>query len=96
MSVLCSRCVHCQSAEPSEGSHHGLLAEVVARGLFRGVRFFFAEIKQRRLLCGMFAQFSHLVDVAGSSLLLFPLIPALCLVPLSLLPGVFLLALCEC
>ena len=60
------------------------------------VHVFCAEIEERRLLCGMFAQFGHLVDSACNSLLLFSLISALRFVPLSLLPRVFLLALCEC
>ena len=74
-----------------------LLVEVVTLGgLLSIVLVSRAEIEERRLLCGMFAQFSHLVDSASNSLLLFSLIPALCFVPLSLLPCVFLLALCKC
>ena len=65
-------------------------------GLLCGVCILSAEIEERRLLCSMFAQFSHLVDAAGNSLLLFPLTPALRFVPLSLLACVFLLALCKC
>jgi hypothetical protein len=74
-----------------------LLADVVIMGgRLRGVLVCCAEIEERRLLCGMFAQFSHLVDAAGNSLLLFSLIPALRFVPLSLLARVFLLALGKC
>ena len=53
-----------------------------------------ALIDKRCLLGRMFAQFSHLVDAAGNSLFLFSLIPAFCFIPLSLLPRLFLLALC--
>jgi hypothetical protein len=55
-----------------------------------------SDIEECRLLCCMPAQFGHLVDVAGNSVLPFPLTPALRFIPLSLLPCVFLLALCEC
>ena len=76
---------------------HDLLADVVILGgRLRGILVSCAEIEERRLLCSVFAQFSHFVDAAGNNLLLFPLTPALCFVPLSLLPRVFLLALCEC
>jgi hypothetical protein len=44
----------------------------------------------------MFAQFGHLICAAFHRLILLSLIPALCLVPLSLLPCVFLLAFCKC
>jgi hypothetical protein len=74
-----------------------LLVDVVTvRGLLRFVVISCAEIEECRLLCGMFAQFGHLVDSACNSLLLFALTSALCFVPLSLLPRVFLLALCKC
>jgi hypothetical protein len=74
-----------------------LLVDVVTVGGLLGIVFVFcAEIEERRLLCGMFAQFSHLVDSACNRPLLFSLISALCFVSLSLLPRVFLLALCEC
>jgi hypothetical protein len=74
-----------------------LLADVVILGgRLRGVLVSCAEIEERRLLCGMFAQFGHLVGAAWNGVFLFALIPALCFVSLSLLPCVFLLALCEC
>jgi hypothetical protein len=44
----------------------------------------------------MFAQFGHLVGAGWNGVFLFALIPALGFVSLSLLPCVFLLALCEC
>ena len=95
MSILYSRFLRCQ--DRTLGScNHELLADVVTRGLFRGVRFFFAEIEECRLLCGVFTQFGHLVDSACNRLHLSSLILALCFVSLSLLPRVFLLALCEC
>ena len=76
---------------------HELLADVVTGGrLLRGVRILYAEIEKRGLLSGMFAQFCHLVDAAGNSLLLFALIPPLCFVPLSLLAGLFLLPFGKC
>lgn len=55
-----------------------------------------ANIEERRLLCGVFAQFRHLVHRTCNRLLLFSPIFALRFVSLSLLPRVFLLALCEC
>ncbi|HKF04863.1 MAG TPA: hypothetical protein VKB49_21255 [Candidatus Sulfotelmatobacter sp.] len=74
-----------------------LLVDVaILVGRIRGVLVSCAEIEERRLLCGMLVQFSHLVDAACNRLLLFSLIPALCFVPLSLLPCMFLLALCKC
>jgi hypothetical protein len=74
-----------------------LLADVaILGGRLRGVLVSCAEIEERGLLCGMLAQFSHLVDAACNRLLLFSLIPALCFVPLSLLARVFLLALGKC
>ena len=85
-------------ADPSSGlAAHDLLADVVIPGgRLRGVLVSCAEIEERRLFCGMLAQFSHLVDAACNRLLLFPLTPALCFIPLSLLTCVFLLALCKC
>src|SRR5215813_2783595 len=65
-------------------------------GLLHSVRLLCADIEKCCLLCSMFTQLSHLVHAAGNSFLLFSLIPALCFVPLSLLPCVFLLALCKC
>jgi len=44
----------------------------------------------------MFSQFGHLVYAALDRLILLSLTPALCLVPLSLLPRLFLLALGKC
>ena len=74
-----------------------LLADVAILGRrLRGVLVSCAEIEERRLLCGMLAQFSHLVDSACNSFFLFSLIPTLCFVPLSLLARVFLLALGKC
>jgi hypothetical protein len=74
-----------------------LLVDVVTVGGLLGIVFVFrAEVEERRLLCGMFAQFGHLVDCACNSLLLFSLISALRFVSLSLLPRMFLLTLCEC
>lgn len=59
-----------------------------------GIAFVFcAEIEERRLLCGMFAQFSHLIDSACNCPFLFSLISALRLISLPLLPRVFLLPL---
>ena len=75
-----------QDIRPHEPAEPKLLVEVVTLGGLGIVLVFRAEIEERRLLCGMFAQFSHLVDYAGNSLLLFSLTPALCFVPLSLLP----------
>ena len=43
----------------------------------------------------MLAQFLHFVDNAAFWLLVFALYPALCLIPLFLLPGLFLLALSK-
>jgi hypothetical protein len=68
---------------------------VTGGGLLRSVRILCAKIEKRCLLRSVFAQFGHLVHAACNSLLLFSLIPALCFVPLSLLPCVFLLALCK-
>ena len=84
--------------KPSQARKLQLFVDVVVAwgGLLRAVRFLRAEIEERGLLCGMFAQFSHLVDSACNRLPLFSPISALCFVPLSLLPRVFLLALCEC
>jgi hypothetical protein len=74
-----------------------LLVEVVTVCGLLGIVFVScAEIEKRCLLCGMFAQFSRLVDAACNRLLLLSLISALRFVPLSLLPRVFLLAFCEC
>jgi hypothetical protein len=74
-----------------------LLVDVVTVvGLLGIVLVFCTEIEECRLLCGMFAQFGHLVGSACNRLLLFSLISALRFVSLSLLPRVFLLALCEC
>ena len=82
---------------PSCLAAHDLLADVVILGgRLRGVLVSCAEIEERRLLCGMFTQFGHLVDSACNSFFLFSLIPTLCFVPLSLLARVFLLALCKC
>jgi hypothetical protein len=72
------------------------LVDVVTGGLLYRVRLLWAEIEKCGLLSSMFAQFGHLVHAARNSLLLFSLIPALCFLALSLLPCVFLLALCEC
>lgn len=86
-----------QDIRPQELAKLELLVDVVAVGGLLGIVFVSgAEIEERRLLRGMFAQFGHLVDSAGNRLLLFSLIPALHFVSLSLLPRVFLLALCEC
>ena len=51
--------------------------------------------EKRCLLCSMLAEYIHLVDAACNNILLFALIPALCLVLLSLLPRLFLLTLGE-
>ena len=64
--------------------------------VLHSLRIVCSDIEERLLLCGMLAQFSHLIDTACNTLLLFSLIPALCFVPLSLLPCVFFLALCKC
>ena len=69
---------------------------VTLRGPLLSVLVICAKIEERRLFCGMFPQFGHLVDSARKRLLLFSLSPALCFVSLSLLPCVFLLALCKC
>jgi hypothetical protein len=58
-------------------------------------RFLPVNVEERRLCCCMFAQLGHLIDTALGRLLLFSLIPAFGLVPLSLLPCVFLLAFCK-
>jgi len=74
-----------------------LLADmVILRRRRRGVLVSSAEIEERRLLCGMFTQFSHLVDSACNRFFLFSLAPTICFVPLSLLACVFLLALGKC
>jgi len=80
---------------PRKPQHELLTNVVTGCGVIRGASFLYAKIEKCRLLSGMFAQFGHLVHTAHNGLLLFSLIPALCLVPLSLLPRVFLLALCE-
>lgn len=102
----CDRISYSRALQPHNLFHHGklshackfqLFGDVVAwGGLLRPVRFLRTEIEERGLLCGVFAQFGHLVHAAWNGLFLFALIPALSLVPLSLLPRVFLLALCEC
>ena len=86
----------CQGVKPPQTCKPELLAVVVTGGLVRGARVLCAKIEKRCLLRSMFAQFGHLVHGARNSLLLFPLISALCFVPLSLLPGMFFLTLCEC
>ena len=74
-----------------------LLADVaILGGRLGGVLVSCAEIEERRLFCGMLAQFSHLIDTACNRLPLFSLTPALCFVALSLLARVFLLALGKC
>ena len=68
-----------------------LLVDVVTVvGLLGIVLVYCAEIEERRLLCGMSAQFFHLVDSACNRLFLFSLISALRFVSLPLLPRVFL------
>src|SRR4029077_17932642 len=57
-----------------------------------GLSVFHPKVEQRRLLGSVLAQFGHLIHVALGRLILFSLNPALCLVLLSLLPCVFLLA----
>jgi len=79
---------------PGHASSHGSLADMVIwPGLIRSFSFFRANIEQRRLCCSMFAQFGHLIRAAFDRLLLPSLVLALCLILLSLLPGVFFLAL---
>jgi hypothetical protein len=75
-----------------------LLADVrlILLRVLHSLRVLCSDIEECRLLCGMFAQFGHLVDAAWNGVFLFALIPALCFVSLSLLPCMFLLALCEC
>jgi len=81
---------------PAKPGKYELLANVIAgSGLLLSVRFIRAKIESR-LLCSVLAQFSHLVHAARNGLLLLPLLPSLCFVPLSLLPRVFFLALCKC
>lgn len=65
-------------------------------GLVRRLLVICSEIKKGRLLCCVPAEFGHLVDSAGSSVLLLALSPALGFVPLPLLARVFLLALGKC
>ena len=55
-----------------------------------------AEIEERGLLGGVFAEFGHLIDGSWNRVFLFALISALSFVALSLLARVFLLALGEC
>src|SRR5215469_13869384 len=68
----------------------------IRRGLVGSFSFRYADVEQRRLCCGMFTQFGHLIQAAFHRLLLPSLVPALCLVLLSLLPCVFFLTLCKC
>lgn len=65
-------------------------------GVVGAVGFLFSEIEQGRLGCGVFTEFSHLIDTAGLRFFLFALRPALRFVSLSLLTCLFFLALCEC
>ena len=82
---------------PRQPGEPELLANVIAEsGLLFSLRFIRAKVQWRRLLCSVLAQFTHLVHAACTSLLLFPLIPSLCFVPLSLLPRVLFLALRKC
>jgi hypothetical protein len=75
---------------------HELLAVVVTGGLVRGAIVVYAKVEKRCLFCSVFTQFRHLVHGTCNRFFLLSLIAALCFVPLSLLPCVFLLALCEC
>jgi len=77
-------------------NHTSLAHSFIGRGLLRSFIFLHTNVEQRRLRCSMFAQFGHLICAAFHRLILLSLIPALCLVPLSLLPCVFLLAFCKC
>jgi len=70
-------------------------ADVIAWVWLGAVGFLCPDIEKRCLLCSMLAQYIHLVDVACNNISLFALIPALCLVLLSLLPRLFLLTLGE-
>ena len=86
----------CQAHSPSPNYRlkHELLAAVVSGRLFRGSSVLGAHIEKRGLLFRVPAHFSHFVD-AANGLFLFALIPALCFVPLSLLPCLLLLTLGE-
>lgn len=83
---------------PSRADKLELVADVwiILLGVLGSVRIVCAEIEERRLLSGMFSQFSHLVDGAWNSVFLFALTPALGFVSLSLLARMFLLALGKC
>ena len=96
-STVCNRHLSAGRIAAQQTCEHKLLgAGVSGGGLLRAVAFLCANVEKSCLLRSVFAQFGHFVHAAGNSLLLFPLIPALCLVPLSLLPCVFLLALRKC
>src|SRR5215469_16428215 len=86
----------CQGIRLRQTCNHASLADAgIGRGLIRSFSFFHTNVEKRRLCCSMFAQFGHLIRAAFHRLLLPSLVPALCLVPLSLLPCVFFLALCK-
>jgi hypothetical protein len=80
---------------PADFSYQLLANAAIGLGLFRSFSVFYANVEQSRLCCRMSAQFGHLIHTAFHRLLLLSFDPALCLVLLSLLPGVFLLAFCK-
>jgi len=73
-----------------------LFSQVVTGSGLHCLCVFSPEIEECRLLGGVGLQFSHLVHAAGNGLLLFALVSALGLVPLLLLPRLFLLPFCKC
>ena len=81
---------------PQICNHESLADVAIGTGLLRSFIFLDTNVEQRRLFCSMFTQFGHLIHAAFHGLLLPSLAPALCLIPLSLLPCVFFLALCKC
>lgn len=73
-----------------------LLANVIAGSEFLVSICFIRARIERSLLRGVLPQFSNLVHAAPNGFRLLPLILSLCFVPLSLLPRVLFLTLCEC
>jgi hypothetical protein len=85
-SLFCAQVAgYCERAELFNGLliHQGFERS----GLIR------AQLEHGSLSGSVLAQLGHLVNAAFQGLFQFSLLPALCFVPLSLLPGLFFLAL---
>ena len=87
---------NCQAVKPPQTCKHDSIAEVVTATFLTSSSVFNANIEERGLLCSVFTQLGHFIHAGRSSLLLFPLVPALCFVTLSLLPRLFFLAFGKC